>query len=1011
MTCSIRAHTQPHPEVIRRLTPEFRTILFLVSVCGLMAVSSAGDLNAQAVGVPFRYPVESNHISVSLPGTFNGWNNGSSTAMQKVDSLGQWYRRNTLVVGQTVEYKFFASTAAGSSWITDPNNPRTNPADHNNSVLTVSNPMVVQPIPQLGDGGLVTHFTAGIVASGAVQSLTLSVAGAAGVDVLSSFNPSTGVVRVALDQPVVTGTRFDLSVTTTAGSASATTGTLTGGLTIRTPSRRTVGATLRLAGSATSATGQIDPALTSVSVLREGVWWQDLPVVDGQVSGLVTLVEGTNRFRLAATIGGQAFESEEVVITRWKGPYEERLLDLEVTGSSGVFTIQAVETARSPGLSSIEFIPDEQLSTSGFLQFVAGGLVAVGTASGPGELYVTVLATAVDGSTDKARAAIRVAEDGSISTFEWADKASWIDQAVVYEVFPLSFGPTQATGTVGNEGNRFNQIRANLDYIRGMGFNTIWFMPIMHNADMTQLGGGYNIIDFYTVDPKLGTNEDFRALVERAHELGLRVILDITVNHSGDTHPWVQSLAEGGTYADFIQTSPSSYSRGMDGSGPYLPEVWSNNGLYRVFDGFGQLANLNWDTNDLQAEMLDILAYWITEFDVDGYRFDAYWGPWKRYGPARFGQPIRQLMRRLRPDAFSLGELAGTGTGTEVYYADDDNGTPVAGGLDAAYDWTFSHLMRNPSSYGRISDYRTLIPNYGFVPGPNSRFFRFLENHDETRLQEVFKSNTDQIRPLTGMLLTIPGIPMIYQGQEVGYGQGSGDRRRLPVNWNTDRNGEWASFHRLLAATRERFPAFGTQDISFLSSAGSTLAFVRPFQDENAVVAINFSAGTRSFLLDPSSAVRMSTDGPIPYYDVAADTSGAHLGAFEVTLAPYSMVTYITSDDARMDLGPLPSLPFGAVYTSTASEPELPEGAGLSAPWPNPAQETVRMDWFLDHPAHVRLELFDLLGRRVGLLEDGIHAAGQHESSFDVGTLGPGVYRIRMMTEGRTLSRSLVVVR
>ena len=136
-----------------------------------------------------------------------------------------------------------------------------------------------------------------------------------------------------------------------------------------------------------------------------------------------------------------------------------------------------------------------------------------------------------------------------------------------------------------------------------MGFNTIWFMPIMRNVNMDQIGGGYNVIDFYTVDPKLGTNEDFKALVGRAHELGIRIILDLTVNHSSPDHPWVQSLSNDGDYFDYVQVVPSAHNRGLDGRGTNLNEVWSNNGLYRVYDGFGQLANLNWDTDDLKQRL------------------------------------------------------------------------------------------------------------------------------------------------------------------------------------------------------------------------------------------------------------------------------------------------------------------------------------------------------------------------------------------------------------------------
>ena len=981
-------------------------MMAILALLGVMARPGVG----QSISVPFRYTDTASITSVTVPGTFNGWQTSGPSTMQRIDSLGQWLRVQNLSAGETVQYKFFVTTSAGSSWVTDPNNPRSNPADNNNSMLTVADPSIFQPMVRTGENGLVTHFSAGILTSGAVQSVSLSVGGTDARDVTAGFDTSSRVLQVALQFPVVEGTRFDLSVVTGTGEVTASIGTLTSPLAITTTSRRTTASTFRLRGVATSATGQVDPSLTSVRLLRDGVFVRDLAVADGQFDDIVDLEPGENWFSVTASIDGVLMESQPVALTRWDGPLAERWFTLSVSGDNRSFSIEAAETAGSPGISSLTWTPDAQLSTASWSSFSGGGSGASGVAEGAGDIFVDVEASATDGRTQRARAAVRIAADGAVAGFDWADKASWIDQAVVYEIFPLSFGPVEATGTTGDEGNRFNEIRASLEYIRDMGFNTIWFMPIMRNVSMSQIGGGYSIIDFRTVDPKLGTNEDFKALVDRAHELGLRIVLDITINHVAPGHPWVQSLVDGGDYPEFIQTAPSPHNRGEDSRGASLPEQSSSNGLYRVYDGFGDLANLNWDNDDVQAEMLDILRFWLTEFDVDGFRFDAYWGPWRRYGPDRFGLPVREIMRHVRPDAWALGEIEGVGENTEVYYADDDNGRSFAGGLDSGYDWTYSAYLRNPLYYARTDDYRTRMTNYGFVPGPNARWFRFLENHDETRIQEIHRSNPDRVRPLTGLLLTGPGIPMIFQGQEVGYGAGNGDRRRLPVNWTTTGNDEWARWHRLWATARSRFPAFGTQEVTFLSAPTAAMAFVRPLMDENALVLINFAGSAQTLTVDPSDAVRMTTDGPIPYYNLAADTSRSYLDAFQVTLDPYEVAIYITDEDAGLDLGPLPQLPFGAVYTGTDGEATLPPATLLQAPWPNPARGMVRLEWHQDEAAAVTLALYDMLGRRVQVVEDGVRGPGVHLLDMDTSRLSAGVYHIRLVAGSDVATRSLVVL-
>jgi glycosidase len=974
-----------------------------------LAILVSGSVSAQSVDVPFRYPDSAGTTSVTVPGTFNGWQTSGASFMQRVDSLGQWLRTLSLTPGQTVQYKFFVSTSAGSQWITDPHNARTNPADNNNSVLEVIIPSVFQPILRTNEDGLVSHYTAGVIAAGRLQSATLAIGGSDPVDVTSRFDPVSRVLQVQLDNPVVAGTRFDLLVQTEDGQATSTLGTLSAPLALTTVDRRTTESTFRLRGVATSSNGQVDSTLTQVAVLRNGVIAGTAQVVNGQIDTTVQLEEGDNRFTISATIDDTEVLSDEVVLTRWEGPLADRWFSIAVSGSANSFEIEVVETSASPGLVSISYTPDEALSTSSLMTFSGSGNAGSGVVSGPGEVFIDIMATDADGQVQYARAAILIDADGSISDYDWADTAAWIDQAVVYEIFPLSFGPVEASGTVGNEGNRFNEIREELDYVAGMGFNTIWFMPIMRNMNMDQIGGGYNVIDFYTVDPKLGTNDDFKALVTRAHELGIRIILDLTINHASPDHPWVSSLSSDGDYPGFVQTTPSPHNRGEDSRGSSLPEQWSDNGQYRVYDGFGQLANLNWDNDDLQAEMLDVISWWLTEFKVDGFRFDAFWGPWRRYGAERFGRPVRELIRHIRPDSWLLGEIEGTGNDTEVYYADAVNGRPYVGGLDSGYDWTYSSFLRNPVYYARVSDYQTRMTNYGFSPGPNARVFRFLENHDESRIQQVHRSSPGRVRTLTGLLMTGPGIPMVFQGQEVGYGEGSGDRRRLPVNWTTSNNGQWAQWHRLWASTRSRFPAFGTQDVTFLNAPGSAMAFVRPYLDENALVLINFAGSPQAITVDPSQAVLMSTDGPIPYFDVASDTSATYLDAFSVTLDAYEVVTYITSGDASLNLGPLPSLPFSGIYTGSERAHEQPDSEMLQPPWPNPSAGAIRFAWSVSTPGRVDVDLFDMLGRKVISVHAGFAAPGAYSESVNLGSLSGGVYMVRYTGPDGSETKSIVL--
>jgi len=176
------------------------------------------------------------------------------------------------------------------------------------------------------------------------------------------------------------------------------------------------------------------------------------------------------------------------------------------------------------------------------------------------------------------------------------------------------------------------------------------------------------------------------------------------------------------------------------------------------------------------------------------------------------------------------------------------------------------------------------------------------------------------------------------------------------------------------------------------------------------VVVINFSGGEKSMTIDPSDEVVMSTDGPIPYYDLAADTSGSHIGSFDVTLPGYGVAIFITQQNASLSLGPLPALPFGAIYTAIEDESSVVHDIVLHQNYPNPATGWTTVTFDQPRAAQTRLEIFDMLGRRVSLLIDGHLTAGSHSIPFDTHSLRNGTYFYRLSTDKAQISRSMTVL-
>ncbi len=998
------------PIILRRCLP---FILFLIPALA----------SAQSVDVTFRYvpPPEPGFTRVFLPGEFNGWgpnssgtiNIGAPSEMMFLDSLNQWIYQIPLNVGQTYSYKVhFHRNASGSDWewITDPLNPISDPADNNNSVLQVADPMVFQPAHELNADGLVAAVSAGIFGTQPINTLMFEVNGVE-QDGLTLYDPANGIFRYVLPQPIAPGSQFKVTATDAIGrEVTSEIGTFLEPVAWETEDFATVRDVVQVRARASRPDGTIDPTLTTAELDVNGTT-QQVAVNNGRIDVEVMLGVRKTLLQLRVLIDGQTFASEVLTITRRVHPLDVNLVDPNVAGTAGLFQIEARPTA---GVTLV-WAADSVNSTTGIENLNINGNRITGNATGTGELYFNLTATGPGGQEDFRRVAVIMDAEGNARQMGYAETPSWVNGAVVYEIFPLTFGP-EATGTEAQPGRRFQEITAELPYIAEMGFNVIWFMPPFHNQFMDPISGGYNIIDFYNVDPKLGTNDDFKALVEAAHDLGIKIILDITPNHVSPIHPWVEALRNGGPQGRYVQTTPSAHNRGLDNRGANLREVWQTEGgrnLYRKYDGFGDLANLDWDDDDLQAAFLDIFAYWVREFDIDGWRFDVYWGPWRRYGPERFGRPIRDLMKRIKPDTWLLGELAGTGTSTEVYYTDAERGSAVVGGLDAAYDWNF-YFDGIQGNYGNLRNYDRVAHNGDFYPGPNARYFRFLENHDEPRIAKEQRAVPERILPLTGLLMTTTGIPMVYQGQEVNFGNISGDERRRPVTWSTERNGLFARLHQQLIHARRQFPAFWTQAVVTLNLSGGVYVYARPYLDENAVVLINFSDTPQTLNIDPTSAVELTTDGPISYTHLFADSTfvDAELDGFSATLAPYETAVFIAhgGQDLTFEVPPLPTLPYGAVYTASETE-TLPDAFALEGGYPNPFTRQTTIRYNLPEPGDVRLDVFDVLGRCVATLAEGRKAAGANTAVWRPVNLPAGTYLYRLKAGNWIQTRKMVLIR
>lgn len=382
-----------------------------------------------------------------------------------------------------------------------------------------------------------------------------------------------------------------------------------------------------------------------------------------------------------------------------------------------------------------------------FAAVLAAALLLTGCASAPAEQ--TVEAETVQTAPTETAAVKETVPEGPRYQVEWAK------DAVIYEVNVRQY--TQ-------EGT-FNAFSAHLQTLKDMGINTLWFMPI-HPISETKrsgtLGSYYSITDFRAVNPEFGTAEDFKALVDQAHGMGFKVMMDWVANHTGWDCAWIKDHPEWYTQKD---------GKIIDPEGMGWPDV----------------ADLNYDSKEMRAEMIACMKYWVEEFDIDGFRCDYANGV-----PQGFWEAARTELETVKP-MLMLAEDGGTKS--LLRYAFDLN-----------YNWDLYETLRGIAGGGSSAYFiRGCIPhNY-----PDGTYrLNFLDNHDknswEYTITEAF--GAEALPAMWSLIYTVPGTPLVYSGDEIGLDHKIAFMERDPIDWEST-DVDYRPLLKELATIRSENPA------------------------------------------------------------------------------------------------------------------------------------------------------------------------------------------------------------
>ncbi len=987
-----------------------------------------------SVDVTFYYYPDDNPTQVYLPGEFNGWTLNNSTLMTKDPATSIWSKTYRLRVGGPSPLPAATSIPGAyqykindGNWFPDPLNPRQNPFDNNNSFLFIKDPTIHLLLPNstVASGVIRTKFpeiTAYIFPATSSQvnisSISVTIDGNEYSIIGSDYDPIEKKLSFTVPTPLSDGEHeLVLYAESTTGTSNTDTTTFTIQslpLQLQSLSAETWKGSWHLFGAVFKTDGGFDSTVTSAQIIRFDTTW-NVQVNGGQFDTTLFLLDGNNYFKVKADVGGQMVTSDSINIFRKFETIPTAIAELTYSGGSINFDGGSSTDPQGQQLTYL-WKEDPGNPESLGIDGQTSNQTSASKPVTPGEYYVSLRVEDTDQNIDSNRVSFVVDEmtnEVKISGYE--DNPEWVKNGRIYLMYFKAFTPT---GTIA-------AAIPNLEYIKAMGFNIIWVLPITEipgDAD-NQINIGYNIIDFLKVESSLGTEADYKQFVDRAHELGIKVIQDITPNHTGHEHPIAQealSFKEYSQYWHYYQTQNIPHNDNG------LGICTTPEGIYYYCAFSFRLLNYDWRDLDARKYMLDIYEYWVSEFGIDGYRFDVYWGPHRKYGDSVFGTPIRNTLKHIRPDLFLLGEDDGVGVGTEFLYADR------GGGLDAAYDFRlyFDAVQNFGFNTASVNTLHSRLNNDGFHPGENSYYLRFMETQDEDRITYKYDS-FEKTMPIATAIFMAPGMPLILNGQEVGFGKGMGnpgepdlnDRRRGIIDWNFGGKDLLTPHYQKLTQIRAQFPAFSqhrkdTNGDGSVTSAdesdfdrittgvAAVYSYLRPYTNSNGLAVMNFSPTQQVVSLNLSAA-NLKFDGGFQagttywvndhYNGTSVQALGSELSNLSVTLAPYgSAVFTISTQEEMVNLPALPPL------VSVEEDNDVtPDNYTLFQNYPNPFNPTTTIRYQLPEAAFVNLKIYNLLGEKVATLVSGEQSGGNYEVEWngrnDFGTkLSSGIYFYRI---------------
>lgn len=511
----------------------------------------------------------------------------------------------------------------------------------------------------------------------------------------------------------------------------------------------------------------------------------------------------------------------------------------------------------------------------------------------------------------------------------FALEAGWWDGAVCYEVFVRSFYDSDGDG-IGD----LNGLTERLDYINDgdpasradLGATCIWLMPITEGASYH----GYDVVDYYAVEQDYGTNDDFKRLVAEAEARGIKIVIDLVINHTSSQHPWFQEALRdpASPYRDwYLWSEAKPPYKSPFGGESWHPSPVADEFYYGIF--WSEMPDLNFRNPAVTAEVQKISRFWVEEMGAAGFRMDAIKHVVEYLGVQENTPETHQWLREYRQ--FLQAELPGTYTVGEIFNGDPTLLAPYyPDQMDYYFEFDVAAAIRGAADVGLASQYIDAV-QAAYDALPFQRWSPFLTNHDQVRAMTELDNDMAKAKLAAVGLLTLPGMPYLYYGEEIGIvGVKPDENLRTPMQWTREEGagftagapwrqpqadypeknvaaqdedpGSLLNVYRELIHLHVGTPALASGDFTALTASSSSVAaFLRQSGDDRVLVLINFD--------------RVAVDGLT--LDLAA--SGLPAGGYTLEPlygAPEGELATLTVGEggAVQGYAPLPSLPAQSGY-------------------------------------------------------------------------------------------------